>query len=524
MKNQVDTVDATPSKRLYLSIIADYGINQAIAELIDNAIDIWVKNGKRATLSVDVDFDQHQQRISVCDNAGGVNESELSLMVGPGHTGNTDTDHSIGIFGVGTKRAVVALAQNVSIKTRQDHKTYQIEFDDSWISDNDEWNLPVYQVDEISPRTTQIELLKLRKSIREETIVELRDFLGCCYSKYLTDNRIKLILNGDAVAPVSFESWAFPPGFEPRRYVGSIQTSDGSKVEVQAMAGLSSESSPAGGEYGVYFYCNERLIARALKSIDVGFARGLAGKPHADIALSRVLVSLTGEARLMPWNSSKSDVNTSHEVFGALQVWLVQVVKDFSSLSRRLSKQEGGWQQNVFRYKTGNIKEIIVDDFPAATTSYLPPLPEMRPRYPTRIANINKDVSSSKPWTTGLYESVIATDWVLSQNLSQKNRLALILLDSTLEIGFKEYLVNDSGKRYSETKLAGLMKNRIQVHEEVEELTDISSEDWGKISHYYDLRCQLIHRRASVTLSDSDINDFRSVVERVLGKLFDLKF
>ena len=38
MKKQIDTVDATPSKRLYLSIIADYDLNKAICELIDNAL------------------------------------------------------------------------------------------------------------------------------------------------------------------------------------------------------------------------------------------------------------------------------------------------------------------------------------------------------------------------------------------------------------------------------------------------------------------------------------------------------
>ena len=36
----------------------------------------------------------------------------------------------------------------------------------------------------------------------------------------------------------------------------------------------------------------------------------------------------------MPWNSSKSDISTKHEVFLALRTWLVQVVKDYSSLSR----------------------------------------------------------------------------------------------------------------------------------------------------------------------------------------------
>jgi hypothetical protein len=40
MKNQVGTVDAIPSKRVFLSIIADYDLNRSVCELIDNALDI----------------------------------------------------------------------------------------------------------------------------------------------------------------------------------------------------------------------------------------------------------------------------------------------------------------------------------------------------------------------------------------------------------------------------------------------------------------------------------------------------
>lgn len=39
-KTEIDTIDGTPSKRIYRSIIADYDLNTAICELIDNSIDV----------------------------------------------------------------------------------------------------------------------------------------------------------------------------------------------------------------------------------------------------------------------------------------------------------------------------------------------------------------------------------------------------------------------------------------------------------------------------------------------------
>lgn len=320
-----------------------------------------------------------------------------------------------------------------------------------------------------------------------------------------------------------FDNWAYPPGYEPRVYSGSITTHNGQIVRVNATGGLTLESSPA-GDYGVYFYCNDRLIASNLTTYEVGFATGLAGKPHADISLTRVVVSLNGEAQLMPWNSSKSDINTYDDVFVSLRNWLIQVVKDYASLSRRLSKFEGGWPKHVFKYKTGTFTKVTVDDFPSVNSSYLPPLPESRPKYARMVESKNQKLANRKPWAIGLFESVIAVDWILKQDFQQKNRIALILLDSTLEIAFKEYLLNESGQAYSPARFQTLMSNRSDVQREVARFASITTTDWGKIDHYYRTRNQLIHLKSSMAISDPETADFRKTVERVLRKLFGLKF
>lgn len=524
MKDEIRILDATPSKRLYLSIIADYDTNKAISELVDNALDIWTLGGRQSPLAVSIVLDSVQQTIEVTDNAGGIPEGDLSFVIAPGYSRSSGADQIIGIFGVGTKRAVVALAQQVKISTRQKLDTYLVEFDDSWIEQGETWNLPVYRVSPISPGTTKIELVRLRAQLDDPQVNNLREHLSYTYAVFLKDSRLSVTLNGEAIRPTTYENWAFPPGFEPHNYTGRIPTKDGTAVDALVTAGLITESSPAGGEYGVYFYCNDRLIVRGMKTFDVGFASGLSGKPHADISLARVIVSLHGPARLMPWNSSKSDINPSHEVFRALRSWLISVVKDYTSLCRRLSKAEGGWQESVFKYDSGDFVDVDIGDISVANTSYLPPLPEVKPRYPAVLQQINKAVANAKPWTKGLYESVAAADWVMKQTLEQRNRIALIILDSTLEIAFKEYLVNESGKYFSDQQLQNVFEKRHLVHKEIQACIAIAKLTWQKIGHYYNMRCQLVHRRATVAVSDDDISDFRKTVESVLKKLYKLQF
>jgi DNA topoisomerase VI subunit B len=196
MKKPVGTLDAVPSKRLFLSIIADYDLRRSICELVDNGLDEWVRRGRPSGICINIILDRLQQTISVIDNAGGLPREELLNVVGPGHTGSKQSDETIGIFGVGTKRAVVALGQDIKITTRHSKGgTFRIEFDDDWLKEDDNWILQVYQVDEIAAGTTRVEISRLRLHLTEEEEENLRDHLEATYARFLTDVRIEL--NGE---------------------------------------------------------------------------------------------------------------------------------------------------------------------------------------------------------------------------------------------------------------------------------------------------------------------------------------
>lgn len=45
-----------------------------------------------------------------------------------------------------------------------------------------------------------------------------------------------------------------------------------------------------------------------------------------------------------------------------------------------------------------------------------------------------------------------------------------------------------------------------------------------KAQHCYGLRNKLIHERATVDITDTDVNNYRTTVQKILTKLFKLKF
>jgi histidine kinase/DNA gyrase B/HSP90-like ATPase len=522
MKILLKTIDSVPSKRIFHSIIADYQLQNSLCELIDNAIDNWFKSGKKNTLKVEVDLDYQQQCIIVKDNSGGVKEEDIKYIITPGFTKNDSDDQTIGFFGVGSKRAVVALASEIKISSRfGSGKTLQIEYNDDWI-DDESWDMPVYQVTNIAVNTTKIELFKLREAISIEHEVALNENLGAIYALFLKPKEVELYINSKKINAILFDSWSYPPDFEPRQVNTNINDDKGKLIKLELLGGLTKAGDPAGNEYGVYLYCNNRLIARAYKGAEVGFERFKIGAPHPSSSLARVIVKIDGAPQLMPWNSSKSDINPKHLTFKKIQPSIEKLMLFYASVSKKFSTS-GGWESNVFKYASGNIITEVQEDISAKF--YLPPIPRQASvKYSDIIKKHNKNLAIEKPWVRGLYEAIIAVNEIPKLKLEQNNRISLLILDSTLEIAFKDYLVHESGNSYSEARLSTIMNNRSLVHSEIKGIISFKNGIWNKIEYFYRMRCDLIHKRSSANISDSDLNNFRITVEYALNKLFKINF
>jgi HSP90 family molecular chaperone len=117
-KTEIGPIDGTPVKRMFWSIISNYDLRTGLCELVDNAIDLWTLAGRQRSLSVAITLDAERQLIAVEDNAGGVKQEELRLLIAPGGSRNDPDAELIGIFGVGGKRASIALGEHVEIRTR----------------------------------------------------------------------------------------------------------------------------------------------------------------------------------------------------------------------------------------------------------------------------------------------------------------------------------------------------------------------------------------------------------------------
>jgi hypothetical protein len=274
----------------------------------------------------------------------------------------------------------------------------------------------------------------------------------------------------------------------------------------------------------VSFYCNDRLIIKNQKTREVGYYQGsMAGVPHPDASLARVLVELTGPAKLMPWTSNKAGINYSHPVFRQVQPTLLGLLGHFSSLSRRTKDR---WSTAVFPYPTGEIVGVDPVENPTSLRTHLPSLPRVQQTKSDRLVSQNHRAIENQPWTLGLVEAVAATDLISRQRFHNKNRIALLLLDSTFEIALKEFIVHDTTrfprKDFGDEQLRLLFANRTRVIETIRKKVHIPDPLLERANHYYGIRNKLVHERATGEVVENDIRNYRQVVQQILQILFGI--
>jgi hypothetical protein len=521
MKREAKILDGTPDKRLFWSIIQDYSLETSVCELIDNALDLYLRGRQSTPVFIKIELDVERQLIRIEDNAGGVREALLELLIRPGGTGNNRDSEGIGYFGVGSKRAVVALGENTTILSRfERERSYRIDIDKDWL-EGASWEIPAYIIEPIAERSTIVEVSKLWAPLTVEDEVLLRAHLSVTYARYLSSRKFNIALNGKSITPLTFDKWAYPPKFLPRDFKFELHTPDGEKVLCEMIGGLVREKDPGGDDYGVYFYCNDRLIAKELKDRNVGYISGKAGIPHSDASLCRVIVSLRGAVKHMPWNSTKSAIVYSHPTFRALQNGLIQVVAEYSSLSRRL---KNAWPEQVFEHKAGKPLELRVRDVQEIKKSHLPPLPRVIKHRIDHLRESNLQIMKEQPWTVGLVEAVAAVDLIRSRKFQTRNRIALLLLDSSFEIGLKEFIVHNEGFDLGGRTYEQVFSRRESVIKVLQQQVTIDRALLRKIKHYYDKRNKLIHEEATQDPTDEDITNYEETVQEVLTQLFGLQF
>ena len=132
------------------------------------------------------------------------------------------------------------------------------------------------------------------------------------------------------------------------------------------------------------------------------------------------------------------------------------------------------------------------------------------------------DKSDTKiaPWIHGVVEGMAGALLLHESGFPQRNRLAVLLLDSALETAVRAFL------RYkAKIRLTEAHKNRENLFKVVRSnLQTVDPEVWDTLDYYYqEVRCELYHESAGKTITDDAFLDYKESVEFVVDQMFNIR-
>ncbi len=390
--------NANPTKSFFIAMLTrDIDLSDCILDLLDNAVDGIGESAKRKGVALDevLPFEGHEVEIhfdkfhfAIKDRSGGIPlkvATDYAFRFGRPDDAPTLKDGTIGLYGIGMKRAVFKMGNHIVIRSSTGDDSFLLDLDvEKWrrnpqTSEDEageeslEWSFDLSQVRESGTEVevgTSIRIEQLHEGISRQFdnpsfMEKICRVISRDYA-FILSRGLKVAVNGrsiEAVMPVFRES----PDIAPFRHVEIV---DGVRIEVTA--GLADPPpddtsalarNPDSGVYGWYVVCNDRVVVSADKSADTGWGMRPVPAWHPQFAgFMGVLRFESTDPRKLPWKTTKRDVETSNPLFQRMLPTMMRATKkitDYTNTrraeSKRLKTVERAAKQVPVARVTGNV-------------------------------------------------------------------------------------------------------------------------------------------------------------------------
>ena len=341
-QDKYDSVDASPVKSFFVTMLTrDIQLEEAILDLLDNCVDgILRSKGSNGTkpyggFKADIDFDSDSFTIS--DNCGGIpwDLHNYAFKMGRSPDRPSDAPGSVGVYGIGMKRAIFKIGKHCLISTRNAEDQYEVEITPAWLIDEATWKIPVNEADISTDYDgTTIVVGELYPGIAKtfgegakSFSSELKRMIATHYA-FIIEKGFEVKVNGEPVRPrttnIVYDDTARDDAIRPFIFK---TTTDG--VDVYLTVGftrpLPSESeiedeleAPkySSIEAGWTILCNDRAVLYCDRSELTGWGEAGVPRYHTQfIAISGIVDFRSEDPSKLPTTTTKRGIDASSPLY-----------------------------------------------------------------------------------------------------------------------------------------------------------------------------------------------------------------
>lgn len=419
LTNVAQKAGANPTKGFFVRMISrDITLEDCILDLIDNSVDgarrsegsrpMGLADGADLS-SYSIYIEASPQRFAIRDNCGGMTLDDAvnhAFSFGRQEL-DEPNDYSIGVYGIGMKRAVFKLGAEIRIRStytetggmRQAFAVPIVVAD--WMkNDVPPWDFDI--VDDVPLEEDGVEIVVESLTSGAKTsfgspafIQNLRRMIGRDYSLHL-NRGLKVFVNAAQTLGWKIELRQ-SDDFKPMR-LDYEDEGDGERVSVEIIGGMAapppesvdpSEDEDGDRRFGWYVVCNGRIVLAADKTVLSGWGSEDWPQWHRQYSgFIGVILFTAAKAAALPLTTTKRSVDSSSEIYRRARPRMRAVTRawiDYTN-QRKQAMEEA-------KEKEARAAPVLIYEIPKRQPVSLPALVS---RPVERAANVNYTVPLAK--------------------------------------------------------------------------------------------------------------------------------
>jgi hypothetical protein len=316
-----DKITAYPRKKLFIEVLTqDVRAKSCILDLIDNSVDSYIRNKIQDKREIELIISENE--FEIFDTCGGINKEFLKTNVFRFGAENLNReDPTLGMYGIGMKRSIFKIGNNITLET-DDGKDYSLmELDvKQWEDKNEQdWDIP-FETDNTTLNGTlpytRIKITNLHKDISEKfSLVTFQNDITATLKRtycLIIKDQISFKLNKIELEP---DKLIVP---YDKDYSPSVHIEDYQNINIHIICFLDPSKGTrlkdAVNTIGWNIFCNNRLILANDITPVTGWIGGtdksLLPKYHTIFNEFRGIVFLKSNNPFnLPLNTSKDNLN-----------------------------------------------------------------------------------------------------------------------------------------------------------------------------------------------------------------------
>jgi 6-pyruvoyl-tetrahydropterin synthase len=377
-------IDVFPAKHFFVdSLTRDIDLADAILDLLDNCVD----GVRRIGLAPGGQYDGYWARVSfdtnsfsIVDNCGGISlkdAKQSALRFGRPSDYIAKADGTIGVIGIGMKRAILKMGKCSTIHSHHKDDTFEVKITPEWLDKDDDWKLHFQSVTSaLAEFGTRIQVTELNDSVQEQ--FGTARFKKALHEKVsgafaiLISRGFKVTINDkDIEGHIPTLLWQdnTSPGAEVIRPYIYRDIIDG--VEVYIAVGFRVEDKiPDEDEETTRYYrtesagwtvaCNDRVVLYCDKSEQTGWGTGGVPVYHTQfIPISGFAEFVSKNTDKLPFTTTKHGVNQQSEVFLKVLDVMRRGTKMFTEWTNRIKPYA---TQKSAIFAAANARSVSVEE------------------------------------------------------------------------------------------------------------------------------------------------------------------